>query len=46
MKIVDAIRLDNRQGIEFDCGDYRDGRERLLATIPEGCTLMHVRRDG
>lgn len=45
MKIVGTIRPDTTQDIEAEGEDYHDAREKLLAAIPEGYTLLHVRRD-
>ena len=45
MKIIGTIRPDTTQEIEAEGMDYPDAREKLLATIPEGFTLLHVRRE-
>lgn len=46
MKIIGTIRPNTTQEIEAEGADYPDAREKMLASIPEGYTLLHVRRDG
>lgn len=46
MKIIGTIRPDTTQEIEAEGEDYPDAREKLMASIPEGYTLLHVRREG
>lgn len=45
MKIVGTIRTEATQEITAEGEDYFDAREKLLAAIPEGYTLLHVRRE-
>lgn len=45
MKIIDTIRPDTTQEISAEGDDYTDAREKLLANVPEGYTLLHVRRE-
>lgn len=46
MKIIGTIRPETTQEIAAEGEDYPDAREKLLASIPAGYTLLHVRRDG
>lgn len=44
MKVVGTIRPSEVQEIEAEGEDYVSAREALLKTVPEGYTLLHVRR--
>lgn len=45
MKIIGTIRPDATEEISAEGEDYMDAREKLLATVPKGYTLLHVRRE-
>ena len=45
MKIIGTIRPNTTQEIEAEGADYPDAREKMMDSIPEGYTLLHVRRD-
>jgi hypothetical protein len=45
MKIIGMIRSTGTQEVEAEGEDYVAAREQLLASIPEGFELLHVRRD-
>lgn len=45
MKIVGTIRPDTTKEISAEGEDYTDAREKLLAAVPEGYSLLHVRRE-
>lgn len=45
MKIIGTIRPNTTQEIEAEGADYPDARKKMLASIPEGYTLLHVRRE-
>ena len=45
MKIVGRIRSTATQEVEAEGEDYVAARGQLLASIPEGFELLHVRRD-
>jgi hypothetical protein len=45
MKIIGMIRSTATQKVEAEGEDYVAAREQLLASIPEGFELLHVRRD-
>lgn len=45
MKIVGTIRPDTTQEIEAEGEDYPDAREKLLAAIPKGYTVLRIRRE-
>lgn len=45
MKIVGTIRTETTQEITAEGEDYFAARDKLMATIPEGYTLLHVRRE-
>lgn len=44
MKVVGIIRPSEVQEIEAEGEDYPAARDALLAQLPEGYTLLHVRR--
>ena len=45
MRIVGMIRSTATQEVEAEGENYVAAREQLLASIPEGFELLHVRRD-
>jgi hypothetical protein len=45
MKIIGIIRSNNTEEIPAEGEDYSDERENLLASVPEGYNLLHVRHD-
>ena len=45
MKIVGMARSTATQVVAAEGEDYVAAREQLLASIPEGFELLHVRRD-
>ena len=45
MKIVGTIRPDTTEEVFAEGDDYTDAREKLLAAVPEGYSLLHVRRE-
>lgn len=45
MKIIGTIRSNATQDLEAEGEDYPDARQKLLAAVPEGYTLLHVRRE-
>ncbi|WP_180814800.1 hypothetical protein [Kocuria flava] len=44
MKIVGMICPTEIKEVEAEGKDYQDARENLLASMPEGFELLHVRR--
>ena len=44
MKVIGTIRPTTTEEIEAEGQDYVQAREALLKTVPEGFTLLHVRR--
>lgn len=44
MKVVGTIRPAKIEEIEAEGDDYPAAREALLAQVPEGYELLHVRR--
>ena len=45
MKIVGTIRPDTTKEIAAEGDGYMDAREKLLAAVPEGYTILHARRE-
>lgn len=45
MKIIGTIRPDVTEEISAEGEDYVEAREKLLTAVPEGYTLLHVRRE-
>lgn len=45
-EIIGIIRPDTTEETSAKGDDYTDAREKLLASVPEGYSLLHVRREG
>ena len=45
MEIIGTIRPDTNEGIAAEGDGYMDAREKLLAAVPEGHTILHARRE-
>lgn len=45
MKIIGTIRPDTTEEVSAEGEDYTEAREKLLAAVPEGYSLLHVRRE-
>lgn len=43
--IIGIIHPDTTKEIAAEGDDYTDAREKLLAAVPEGYSLLHVRRE-
>lgn len=45
MQIIGTIRPNTTEEVSAEGEDYANAREKLLASIPKGYTLLHVRRE-
>lgn len=45
MKIIGIIRPDTTEEISAEGEGYTDAPEKLLAAVPEGYSLLYIRRE-